>query len=108
MLFNIIISDADDGIECTLSNFADNPNLTGEINTLEKFRKRRRRKRKKSRKKELEKELDKEIGMEELENNYKKIERKKKRNRKRARKKREEKDKIGKEVRTRKNIKSEK
>ena len=66
MLFNIIISDTDDGIECTLSNFADNPNLTGEINTLEKFRKRRRRKRKKSRKKELEKELDKEIGIERI------------------------------------------
>ena len=77
VLFNIIISDTDDGIECTLSNFADNPNLTGEINTLEKFRKRRRRKRKKSRKKELEKELDKEIGMEELENNYKKNRKKK-------------------------------
>ena len=37
LLLNIIIGDADDGMECTLSDFADNPNLTGEIDTLEKI-----------------------------------------------------------------------
>ncbi|GAB0180234.1 mitochondrial enolase superfamily member 1 [Grus japonensis] len=34
-LFNIFVSDMDSGIECTLSNFADDTKLCGVINTLE-------------------------------------------------------------------------
>ncbi|GAB0184932.1 cAMP-dependent protein kinase inhibitor alpha [Grus japonensis] len=34
-LFNIIVGDMDNGIECTLSKFADNTKLCGVVNTLE-------------------------------------------------------------------------
>lgn len=34
-LFNFFVSNMDNGIECTLSKFADDANLCGDINTLE-------------------------------------------------------------------------
>ena len=35
MFFNIIISDTDDGIECTISKSADDIKLSGAVNTLQ-------------------------------------------------------------------------
>ena len=36
MLFNIFISDIDDGTECALSNFVENTKLSGATDTVER------------------------------------------------------------------------